>query len=468
MRGSSHILILNLAICDLITPTISIPFDLAYEEMHYAWPFGAVVCKVLWPGQTFTTTSSALILTAICIDRYRALVYPFKVRWAGKFCLMLFTMYTCSVAVVVPYMLVLHLKEGFKVDCWEKWPSPQKSFRQAYTIVLFLCQYALPLMIMITLYSATLRSLYNNARQLLSETNISKTGSQNHKTREECRRDVSLQELRKEQHLKVTKMFITVVIVFAVSMFPNQILWLWVDFGNLANNTYFPVISIICRIFTYSNSVLNPFIYGLYSKDFRSGYKKAGRKISKGNINKRLHFNGTRKLPLQTSYISQGIDEAKNLITVNKHHSNYESNQASSIDEKKVQFEEDSQEPKERRSLHSMSDKKMMDTEICLKDLIPEKKRSSVCDSTKTQGNKDTLSTDELENETDLGVEEDSTKRAAEFPINDNQKRRDCNVITGISNCIDSQPANKCNGINQGNLKVEIAAYLDELMETQC
>ncbi|XP_031566322.1 neuropeptide FF receptor 2-like [Actinia tenebrosa] len=482
MRGSSHILILNLAVCDLITPTISIPFDLAYEELNYAWPFGGVMCKMLWPGQTFTTTSSALILTAICIDRYRALVYPFKVRWAGKFCLMVFSMYTLALVMVVPYMLVLHLDEGGKnVDCSEKWPSPQKAFRKAYTIVLFLSQYALPLVIMITLYSITLRSLFNNSKQFLSESNIMKTGSQiRHKSRDDSQRELSLQEIRKEQHLKVTKMFITVVIVFAVSMFPNQVLWLWVDFGNLVNNEYFPIIAIICRIFTYSNSVLNPFIYGLYSKDFRSGYKKAGRKISKVNKKHQAwyhRFNGTGRSQFQSSCISRaGMDEGKTFINRNKKTSSG-SNQGSSMNQSKEMS------PLEGGSNYSKKEKSIFDEQ----NHLLNKKGFSVGDETssarvetrpqvsadpkdftQTTQCEETLTA--LENKVEQAVEEESGEQGKKgCSLCDTEEKSDSDLITNIYKRIKSQNANNENRTNnRESLNTDLADYLNELAETQC
>lgn len=47
MRTPPHLLILNLAVCDLITPVVGIPFDLALEELDHKWPFGKVMCKIL-------------------------------------------------------------------------------------------------------------------------------------------------------------------------------------------------------------------------------------------------------------------------------------------------------------------------------------------------------------------------------------------------------------------------------------
>lgn len=69
-KASSNRLLLNLCACDFLTPLLSIPFDLALEERGYVWPYGAVMCRVLWPASTLTTTASALTLAAISLDRW--------------------------------------------------------------------------------------------------------------------------------------------------------------------------------------------------------------------------------------------------------------------------------------------------------------------------------------------------------------------------------------------------------------
>ena len=47
--------------------------------------------------------------------------------------------------------------------------------------------------------------------------------------------------------------------------------------GNGKNHKSFLYISVACRLCTYANSVLNPFIYALKSKEFRSGFARIGR-----------------------------------------------------------------------------------------------------------------------------------------------------------------------------------------------
>jgi len=68
-RESSNTLLLNLSACDFLTPLLSIPFDLVLEERGYLWPYGAFMCRALWPASTLTATASALTLAAISLDR---------------------------------------------------------------------------------------------------------------------------------------------------------------------------------------------------------------------------------------------------------------------------------------------------------------------------------------------------------------------------------------------------------------
>ena len=273
MRASSNIFILNLALCDFITPALSIPFDLALEERNYIWSFGKAMCKTLWPFQTVFSTSSTLTLAAISLDRFRILVKPFTGHIStGKSAMFLFIIHAFSIGLCIPYFIALDYNES-EMSCSESWTSVH--YRQTYTIVLFLCQYALPLITMTIAYVLIYHSLHSDLTRLLSVASESRD-RRSHSRTSTFSKD-SMEFKRKEQNIRLAKMFVIVVVVFAISMFPNQVLWLWVDFGNGADHKYFHYISVVCRICTYANSVLNPFIYALKSREFRSGFARIGR-----------------------------------------------------------------------------------------------------------------------------------------------------------------------------------------------
>lgn len=272
MRTSSNVLIFSLAVCDFLTPVLSIPFDMTYEEQNYIWPFGKAMCKALWPLQTASSTSSSLILAAISLDRFRTLVKPLS--WyisLGKLVVCVLSIYAFSIFICIPYFVVLKYSASERL-CHESWPG--EDYKHAYTIFLFLCQYALPLLTMSTVYIIIYVNLRSNLITLFSMDSERRSRAF---SRESTRSTDSRDFRRREQNIRLAKMFVIVVVVFAISMFPNQVLWFWIDFGNGQDHHLFHYISVVCRLCTYANSVLNPFIYALKSKEFRSGFVKIGR-----------------------------------------------------------------------------------------------------------------------------------------------------------------------------------------------
>ena len=287
MRIPSNFLILNLAVCDLVTPIISIVFDFVLEENNYIWFYGRVMCKLLRPAQTYFTCSSSLTLAAISLDRYRQIMHPFKTRLSMKqICILICLVHVFSLVAVSPYVYVLSLRNG---SCDENWP--EFSYRQAYTLFLFLVQYGLPLCFMVVMYGLAVRALYASSAKMRDNSitsNMSQLVRRESEASQKSPRKVSKTNsiMRKlstvsaridiwsTPNAKAMQMFIVVVVVFAIFMFPNQVVWLWADFGGGINSPNFTNISIVCWLFTYTNCVVNPIIFGVFSKDFRKGFKR--------------------------------------------------------------------------------------------------------------------------------------------------------------------------------------------------
>ena len=283
MRTASHFLILNLAICDLLTPLISIVFDFVLEENNYVWLYGHVMCKLLWPTQTYFNGASSLTLAAISLDRYRLIMHPFKTRLSRKqVYLMICIVHVFSLVAVSPYVYVLTLQGG---SCKELWPG--FTYRQAYSLFLCLSQYVLPLTFMVIVYGLAIRTLYNTSARVRGSSIKEKAHQQEvtskkpqckhscriSKTGAIARRISHIPSIWSSPNAKAMKIFIIIVIVFAIFMFPNQVVWLWADFGGRNKTSNFRKISIVCWLFTYTNCVVNPVILGVLSKDFREGFK---------------------------------------------------------------------------------------------------------------------------------------------------------------------------------------------------
>lgn len=296
LKTVPNIFIANLAACDLVTTVSSIPFDLPAEELGY-WPYGAFMCKILWPLATFSTTSAVFTLLAISADRYGALLHPLNFRYKitrRKCSFVMCFVYFLAATAVSPYLVFLKLfppeEPGLMPQCGEDWPELR--LRKSYTVFLFVIQYGIPLVIMCYIYIRLGCLLQQNTRKASAMSLEKKPLQSPHRkisqfstnSGSSLRNRQSSMQRRKEQNDKTVKMFLVIVMIFLVFMLPNQILWILYDFGNSQGlNDHINLIAFVCRAFTYTNSVLNALVYGAWNNNFRRAFKaiihcKCGRK----------------------------------------------------------------------------------------------------------------------------------------------------------------------------------------------
>lgn len=285
MRTATNYLILNLAVCDFLTPILSIPFDFALEENNHKWFYGGFMCKFLSPSATFTVTSSALNLAIISLDRYRNIMHPYRPRLTPKqISWSIFGLHSFSALCVAPYIYVLRLEVDQCEEIWGRF-----IYRQAYTLILVLVQYILPLSFMAVMYSLALFHLYHSSgktqKMRVQKKQLDCRCRPNAPCEEALKkprpllrslsfRSTSLLKAHTHANIRATKMFLTVVIVFTIFMLPNQVVWLWSDFGGGIRSQSLEKTVIICWLFTYANCVSNPIIFAIFSSDFRYGFLK--------------------------------------------------------------------------------------------------------------------------------------------------------------------------------------------------
>lgn len=296
MRSSSNILILNLAVCDFITPVFSIPFHFVLEENENVWFLGNATCKILWPSTEMTSTSAALTLASISLDRYRTIMHPFKsrltilqIKW------IIGAIYFFSFLIISPYFFTLSL-DGLK--CREIWPSVV--YKKYYTLTLAVLQYFAPLSFMVAMYTLALKHLYvtadktsrgktqnekaviNNSEMVnaIASPDLGKSRKMATTPRLIRKLSSTMRRGTNEANKRATKMFLAIVVVFTICMVPNQALKIWLDFSGVkATSAFLKAVIIGCRLLTYSNSVCNPVIYAVFSRDFRRGFENVLKKV---------------------------------------------------------------------------------------------------------------------------------------------------------------------------------------------
>ena len=297
LRNASNFLVANLALCDLLSPLLNIPFDISVGLSH-AWPYGPVVCRIIWPVATMMTTSSALTLVAISIDRSRALRHPFVIKLTICQSMgIVVLIHSISLLVILPYSVASVVIDG---QCVEDWSGSIFTSRQ-YTLVIFHVQYLIPFIVLAFVYSRAARHLRRSTLSLikLEECTDSSVERSERKTLQRRRshaksptRQRSL-TIRRKQNTRVMKMFAVVVTVFALLMLPNNVRWLVDVFGSDTQYPHKDLISFLCAMCTYLNCFANPIIYGTFSKDYKVSFLRV---LSFGRYGNSFHVASHAKL----------------------------------------------------------------------------------------------------------------------------------------------------------------------------
>lgn len=250
MKTVTNYFILNLAIADLTFTCICIPFDIPVQEMNYRWPYGAFLCRLLYPLQTLTLFASVYTLTAVSLSRFWAINHPLRQQLSTRSAKFIIVgIWIASLVAVTPYISVSK-KNSVSRKCDEEWPS--ESARKSYTVFLFVFEYMFPLTVIAGAYMSIGRELSRRAR------------NGNH----------FLKDLQSEEARKVVRMLKIVTLMFAVCVLPNNILWLWLDFGK-ADEKYdrFWDLVALGHIITFANSAANPICYTILNESYRNEFK---------------------------------------------------------------------------------------------------------------------------------------------------------------------------------------------------
>ena len=244
-RKCSEYFILNLAMTDLVVCSLCIPLDI-YDQLHITWQYGAFLCKIIWPFQTLFTLVSILNLTAMAIERYRAIMFPFKPRLTRSDLLKAIAcVWLLGICVIAPYMYYLNFNGKI---CDEKWPH--KMSGAYYTLSLLVIDYCIPLTIITFCYGRAGYKLYLNTKEF-----------------EAVNAEVSNQAQRKrlQRNTRIIKIFSFAVLVFLICMLPADIYWMWKGFGSGSEFRYEKHFKTLANTMIYSNSCFNPFIFGACS-----------------------------------------------------------------------------------------------------------------------------------------------------------------------------------------------------------
>ena len=251
----TNYLLMNISIADLLIAVIVMP--LQFVNMFHGWPLGKFLCHTLAAFQDVIACVSVVIHTVIAMERYRAIVQPFKQRLSIRRTkqAIVITWLVCYVAVGLPMALVLRvLLRGHTYRCEAQWSSDwTRQLFEVYLVVLFILT---PLMAQTYAYIYIVKTV---SREIVASADQSNDDSKR-------LMKAALSKAR------VVKMLIILVAAFYLLSLPRIFTMLIMEFGgySIRNNLGFQYAVTVTIVIYCIKYVINPFIIFASSAELRT------------------------------------------------------------------------------------------------------------------------------------------------------------------------------------------------------
>ena len=253
-RSFHDIFILNLAISDLVLIVVYFPMFFGYTIGQFRAT--KIFCQLIWPLITVGYLSSIFNITSMAVHRCRVIVNPYASSMSQRtIYIWIAVLWIVSFSCLIPAMVYAEVVPHNGM-CYDAWPSLQ--IKKAFTLFMVVIQYFLPLSIIAIAYVRIGLELKGPKARKLS------------------RQSRTLSTTRRRENSQVVRTIASIVIVFAVCMFPKHLTRLYYYFGKNSPQTRAKVhkMLIFSEIFAILHSCLNPLVYGTVMKHFRAEYMR--------------------------------------------------------------------------------------------------------------------------------------------------------------------------------------------------
>ncbi|XP_078346142.1 QRFP-like peptide receptor [Oculina patagonica] len=242
MKTSINWLLFHLAIADLLVAVFFIPpCILSHFIDQPSGVIGDMLCKFIFSGALgwMAAAASSYQLVVIAFERYYATLYPFQKLTGGRSPWLVPILWVIAIQLLLPWLST----SAYDVEsrgCVQKFPDYTTT--RAYNLTWSICNSVLPMCIMGYLYARIILCLNNRVRV-----------------------PGSFQRSASQSRRKVTKMLITVSVIFVTCWTPPTVLCVLTPVIPGGYATVYHVTTASALL----NSCLNPLVYTLHSQQFR-------------------------------------------------------------------------------------------------------------------------------------------------------------------------------------------------------
>uniref|UniRef100_A0A3P9M5N6 Mu-type opioid receptor n=1 Tax=Oryzias latipes TaxID=8090 RepID=A0A3P9M5N6_ORYLA len=252
MKTATNIYIFNLALADALV-TSTLPFQ-SVNYLMGSWPFGDLLCKMVMSIDYYNMFTSIFTLTTMSIDRYIAVCHPVKAldfRTPRNAKIVNICNWILSSAIGLPVMFMAATAKSRKHEPTRTliFPHPSWYWDTLLKICVFIFAFIMPVLIITICYGLMILRL-KSVRML--------SGSQ-----------------EKDKNLRrITRMVLVVVAVFIVCWTPIHVFVIITALINIPSSTLQTITWHFCIALGYTNSSLNPVLYGYLDENFKRCFRE--------------------------------------------------------------------------------------------------------------------------------------------------------------------------------------------------
>lgn len=260
-RKTRHIiLIASLSVSDLAMLLIGMPFVSTIYTFD-EWPYGGFICKLSEFAQTLSASAAVLNLTALSADRYFIISSKKSSFNERSPVLLLFIIWVAAVLFSLPDLVSSTILTIGTMEFCIIYPASFGTlYREFHIILKFIFIFILPLITISVFYSliaCKLRTIEEHTPATNSKCLPAAALIQNNKSR----------LLNRKR--KVTSASLALVVVFIVTWLPRYVYLMWFHFDPSEFSDAWFIFKIVSFCVMFTNSVFNPFIYGIFDRSFR-------------------------------------------------------------------------------------------------------------------------------------------------------------------------------------------------------